>query len=51
MIILIRTATFEVCSIENKIWWQFKSRKYEEDLYGKKLLEGIRLCGYIFMIN
>ena len=37
---LIRTAKFEVCSIENIIWWQFKSQKYEEDLYGKKLLEG-----------
>ena len=48
---LIRPAKFEVRSIENKIWWQFKSQKYEEDLYVKKLLEGIRLCGYIFMIN
>ena len=26
-------------ALEYNIWWQFKYRKWQEDLYGKKLLE------------
>ena len=26
-------------ALEYKIWWQFKYRKWQKDLYGKKLLE------------
>ena len=35
-----RTAKFEVCiALEYNIWWQFEYRKWQEDLYGKKLLD------------
>ena len=27
-------------ALKYKIWWQFKSQKYWEDLYGKRLLDG-----------